>query len=211
MPARTRSATLRSARPVRYDWAAMPSTRLHEPPAREASGDLLGRLIKSPGRVALVLALSALVIGGGIFSFVEDDASLVDGWWWAFVSMTTVGYGDIAPKTSEIRVLAGAMIACGIAATAIATAAVAGRVAEWRLVQQGVSFELDDDFDEVLERVRALKVRYCHDEQLDDGVARHAVATVAAWKGGDQAELERSLAALSDELSRHPELRGAAT
>lgn len=166
---------------------------------------VVARIARRPGLVAFVLAFSALFIGGAIFSFVEDEAGLFDGWWWAFVSMSTVGYGDIAPKTPEIRILASGIIACGIGATAIATAAVAGRVAERRLLSRGVNFELNDDFDELLERVRLLKVRYQHDEHHDDRLAICAQEALAAWRAGDVATLNGAMDALSAELSKHPE------
>lgn len=179
--------------------------RTHPARRPRAGHAVLARIVERPGRAAFALAFGALFFGGAIFSFVEDETRLIDGWWWAFVSMSTVGYGDIAPKTPAIRMLAAGIIACGIGATAIATAAVAGRVAEWRLLSRGVNFELNDDFDELLERVRVLKVRYQHDEHHDDRLATMAQDAITAWRAGDDAELERAMDALSDELSKHPE------
>lgn len=179
--------------------------RTHPARRPRAGHAVLARIVERPGRAAFALAFGALFFGGAIFSFVEDEARLIDGWWWAFVSMSTVGYGDIAPKTPAIRMLAAGIIACGIGATAIATAAVAGRVAEWRLLSRGVNFELNDDFDELLERVRVLKVRYQHDEHHDDRLATMAQEAIAAWRAEDDAALERAMDALSEELSKHPE------
>lgn len=179
--------------------------RTHSARRPRAGHAVLARIVERPGRAAFALAFGALFFGGAIFSFVEDETRLIDGWWWAFVSMSTVGYGDIAPKTPAIRMLAAGIIACGIGATAIATAAVAGRVAEWRLLSRGVNFELNDDFDELLERVRVLKVRYQHDEHHDDRLATMAQDAITAWRSGDDAELERAMDALSEELSKHPE------
>jgi Ion channel len=179
--------------------------RTHPARRPRAGHAVLARIVERPGRAAFALAFGALFFGGAIFSFVEDETRLIDGWWWAFVSMSTVGYGDIAPKTPAIRMLAAGIIACGIGATAIATAAVAGRVAEWRLLSRGVNFELNDDFDELLERVRVLKVRYQHDEHHDDRLATMAQEAIAAWRAGDDAELERAMDSLSEELSKHPE------
>uniref|UniRef100_A0A8C5GRJ4 Potassium voltage-gated channel subfamily V member 2 n=1 Tax=Gouania willdenowi TaxID=441366 RepID=A0A8C5GRJ4_GOUWI len=67
-----------------------------------------------------------LFIGMGIFMFsamvytVEHDVhntnftSIPQAWWWAAVSISTVGYGDMLPETNLGRVFAFACIAFGI-------------------------------------------------------------------------------------------------
>ncbi|MDQ3609518.1 MAG: potassium channel family protein [Actinomycetota bacterium] len=58
-----------------------------------------------------VIAVLTLIGGGVAFTVAERGQKLdsVDGLWWAFATATTVGYGDIAPKTQ-----AGRMIAAGL-------------------------------------------------------------------------------------------------
>lgn len=158
----------------------------------------------NPIRYALATVLSGLVVGGSIFSFVEANTKILDGIWWAFVSMTTVGYGDIAPKSTEIRMLAAFVIATGIAATAILTAALAGRIAEARLAHAGLTLDLDNEFDDLAARIASLKERYQHDERYDDMLVERAVHAVAAWReGGDADAAMRELGAC---LADHPEL-----
>ncbi len=62
----------------------------------------------------LIMAASVWVIAGVSFSLVEN-LNIVDGLYWAIVTMTTVGYGDIVPRTMAGRIIAMLTIAAGIA------------------------------------------------------------------------------------------------
>jgi voltage-gated potassium channel len=70
------------------------------------------------------------VLGGGTaFAAVErgQELSAWDGLWWAIVTVTTVGYGDIVPKTDAGRVIGIAVMLGGIGFLAVLTAAIAQR------------------------------------------------------------------------------------
>jgi len=50
--------------------------------------------------------------------------SLWDSLWWAVVTITTVGYGDVSPATSEGRIAAGVLMVLGIAFFSFLTASI---------------------------------------------------------------------------------------
>ena len=166
--------------------ATAPSTlRRYDLRLERGVARFFGVLAQNPLRFAVYSVLTGLLVGGTVFSIVEPDASWIDGVWWAFVSMTTVGYGDLAPKSPGIRMLATFVIATGIAATAILTATLAGRVAEASLNDRESTIDLHDDFDDLASRLQSLKHRYAHDERADDLLGRTAAVAVAAWKKGN--------------------------
>jgi voltage-gated potassium channel len=66
-------------------------------------------LANSP-RTLIVAYLILIVVCGVIYSQVERDVTVGDALWWAIVTASTVGYGDISPETWQGRVLAGLLI-----------------------------------------------------------------------------------------------------
>src|SRR5436853_326114 len=62
----------------------------------------------------VVIALGAI----GIFAVEHGEnkaiGSLGDAFWWAIVTTTTVGYGDVSPVTTEGRLIAVALMVVGI-------------------------------------------------------------------------------------------------
>ena len=59
------------------------------------------------------VTLIVILLGAGSLSFVEGMA-FKDTLWWCIVTVTTVGYGDIVPKTGLGRVIAGMVMISGI-------------------------------------------------------------------------------------------------
>jgi voltage-gated potassium channel len=74
------------------------------------------------------LFILLVVIAGAIMSLVEPQTvkgNMWDGMWWAVVTATTVGYGDISPSSAPGRLVAVALMLFGIGLTATLAASVA--------------------------------------------------------------------------------------
>jgi len=74
----------------------------------------------SGGRGLLYVgALCAMMtVGGGALLALLEPETVQDGFWsglwWAVVTVSTVGYGDIAPQTAGGRILAVVLMLCGL-------------------------------------------------------------------------------------------------
>ncbi|MGM0218347.1 potassium channel family protein [Enterococcus sp. AZ126] len=62
---------------------------------------------------ALYASACIVFVGSGFFSVVEN-ISYEDSIWWSIVTMTTVGYGDIVPKTGWGKIIAAITMLFGI-------------------------------------------------------------------------------------------------
>jgi voltage-gated potassium channel len=67
-----------------------------------------------------------------------------DAFWWAIVTVTTVGYGDIYPVTIEGRIIASALMFVGIAILGILISTLGAALLESRLKRKGVSAAFAD-------------------------------------------------------------------
>ena len=108
---------------------------------------------------ALVVVIPAIVGAGsaGVWIVEKDSNGNIDHYgdaaWWAITTVTTVGYGDIAPVTTEGRVIAAVLMVTGIAAFGVVTANIAGAMTTRRETAKDV----DARIDELLAAVNELK------------------------------------------------------
>ncbi|NQD67727.1 potassium channel protein, partial [Bacillus haikouensis] len=62
-----------------------------------------------------LIAISLMTIFGILIHFIEPDTfpSYFDGIWWAVITMSTVGYGDFVPVSTEGRIFGVVLILVG--------------------------------------------------------------------------------------------------
>ena len=81
------------------------------------SGRILSRcrrFMNTNGFKYILIVSCILVIVGGVLISLTEHMSISDGMWWAFVTATTVGYGDISPSSGAGRLIACVLMLCGI-------------------------------------------------------------------------------------------------
>lgn len=87
------------------------SSTFRELLARNHLGTTLG--------VSMIIMIVAGILMAGIDPAVTSAA---EGIWWAWVTITTVGYGDVVPVSSEGRILGAILILLGVGLFAMLTA-----------------------------------------------------------------------------------------
>ena len=142
----------------------------------------------NPVRFIVGYIVGVIVVAGAVYSRLEAEASWIDGMWWAIVTASTVGYGDIAPVHVEGRILASWVILSGIGTTAVLTGLLAGWVLSAKFEDHFGTPDLHDDFDHMIGQLQALKQRYQIDEDADDRLAEAARIAHAEWKAAPQGE-----------------------
>lgn len=80
--------------------------------------------LNTNGLKYMLMVCIVLVLIGGTLVSVFEGMSFTDAIWWAFVTTTTVGYGDISPETSGGRIVACFLMIIGIGLIGSLTSAI---------------------------------------------------------------------------------------
>ena len=100
-------------------------------------------------RSVIAILTVSIIVFGYIFYLAEPQIKTFgDGIWWALVTITTVGYGDITPLTTSGRVVAGTLMLFGLGLIATVTAIVSAK-----FIQNYVDHHTNDDILEKLEEL----------------------------------------------------------
>lgn len=113
----------------------------------------LRRLLSLEGmKYAALIAGATVLVGGAVFAGIETNKHLTtwDGLWWAVSTVTTVGYGDVVPKSDGGRIIAMTIMVVGIGFVALLTAFIADRF----IHQQQASGEKEDRILAELEEIK---------------------------------------------------------
>lgn len=100
---------------------------------------IVGAAVRRAGAplfASLCVAASQVYVAALLLYFIEGDAkpaqfgSITRALWWAVVTLTTVGYGDVYPETVLGRIAAGLVAVAGIGIVAMPTGILASAFAE---------------------------------------------------------------------------------
>jgi len=101
-------------------------------------------------RTILAALIFFIFLFGYLFYISEPEVkNLGDGIWWALVTITTVGYGDITPLTTVGRVVASSLMFLGLGLIATITAIVSAK-----FIQNFVDHHTNDDVLEKLDEMQ---------------------------------------------------------
>jgi voltage-gated potassium channel Kch len=134
----------------RLEWWERPAWRV-----------LMSRLSSdvSPLRAAFTISLFSLVVAttAAIAMRIvdpEEYPTFGTAAWWALQTVTTVGYGDVAPQTVSGRIVASLLMLSGISFISVMTAAITAL-----FIQAARGIQEDEDEEDVVERLDARLAR----------------------------------------------------
>lgn len=106
------------------------------------------------GIFALLILSSILVLNFELRSPASDIRSPEDAVWWSFVTLTTVGYGDEVPSTTEGRFIGFVLMAGGLVLLAVFTGYTVSYFNPRAAKQEEMLNEMRDEMTEIKQMLR---------------------------------------------------------
>ena len=128
--------------------------------------NLIERVFNSRRLRTIIAVLTLAIVAFGYIFYIAEPGikTFGDGIWWALVTVTTVGYGDITPATTLGRFVAGTLMFFGLGLIATVTAIVSAK-----FVQNYVDHHTNDDVLEKLEELESEieKLKALEEDELE--------------------------------------------
>jgi len=136
----------------------------------------MARFLREPVSVrnaasVIVVATLVVVVAGGVAIRILDHheyTSIWMGMWWALQTVTTVGYGDVTPKSTSGRLVGAFVMLEGLAFLAILTAAITSTFVARAEAQREAKAQAEDELaeDRLESRLKDLSGRMDRVERL---------------------------------------------
>jgi len=122
-------------------------------------GSTVKSIFNSKGLRFIVYATIGIDLFFGFLFYVSEPNvnSYSDGLWWALVTITTVGYGDITPLSNLGRIVASALMIMGIGFLATITAAISSYFISSFSDKEITMNELGEKLDKLEEEIKNLQ------------------------------------------------------
>jgi len=143
-------------------------------------------------RFGQTLGLAALLVvfAGATFAHLEEK-DFGDGLWWALVTITTVGYGDVVPTTEGGRIFGAFMIAFGVVLFSLVTA----NISAFLVGEEQARIE-----QEILQQVRENNARLIAQERRATEHLQHIIERLAHMEQEHGRQVDQLLVALKGQM-----------